>query len=70
MHPLFSGTIKGLSSYLAYPIPMPIEYNMELSFTIIPATLNQISLLAFLGQSGYHNEKSDHLAISFIQGEQ
>lgn len=30
--------------------------------------MSQISLLAFLGQTGYHDEKSDHLAVSFIQG--
>ena len=41
---------------------------MELSFKISPTSLSQISMLVFLGQSGYHDEKSDHLAVSFIQG--
>lgn len=66
--PHFSGSIDGLSSYVAYPIPLPMEYSVELNFKIIPTTMSQISLLAFLGQTGYHDEKSDHLAVSFIQG--
>lgn len=66
--PHFSGSIDGLSSFVAYPIPLPLEYSVELSFKILPTTMSQISLLAFLGQTGYHDEKSDHLAVSFIQG--
>lgn len=68
--PSFSGSVKGLSSYIAYPIPFPIEYTLEISFKIRPTTISQISLLGFLGQSGLHDESSDHLAISFIQGKQ
>jgi protein eyes shut len=41
---------------------------MELSMKIIPTTLSQISLLAFFGQSSFHDEKSDHFAVSFVQG--
>lgn len=66
--PSFSGSVKGLSSYIAYPIPIPLEYTLEFSFKIIPTTLSQISLLAFIGQNGHHDDKSDHLAVSFIQG--
>lgn len=66
--PSFSGSVKGLSSYVAYPVPVPLEYTLELSFKILPTTISQIALLAFLGQTGYHDEKSDHMAISFIQG--
>lgn len=66
--PSFSGSVKGLSSYVAYHIPFPIEYTLEISFSIRPTTISQISLIAFLGQSGSHDESSDHLAISFIQG--
>ncbi|XP_012155413.1 protein eyes shut isoform X2 [Ceratitis capitata] len=66
--PSFSGSVNGLSSFVAYTVPIPLEYSIELSFKILPQTMSQISLLAFLGQSGYHDEKSDHLAISFIQG--
>ncbi|CAD7079574.1 unnamed protein product [Hermetia illucens] len=66
--PSFSGSVNGLSSFVAYTVPIPLEYSIELSFKILPQTMSQISLLAFLGQSGYHDEKSDHLAVSFIQG--
>ncbi|XP_037819163.1 LOW QUALITY PROTEIN: protein eyes shut-like [Lucilia sericata] len=66
--PSFSGSVNGLSSFVAYTVPIPLEYSMELSFKILPQTMSQIALLAFLGQPGYHDEKSDHLAISFIQG--
>lgn len=66
--PHFSGSVNGLSSYVAYPVPLPLEYSIELSFKIHPTTISQISLLAFIGQSGYHDEKSDHFAVSFIQG--
>uniref|UniRef100_A0A1B0CEK3 Basement membrane-specific heparan sulfate proteoglycan core protein n=1 Tax=Lutzomyia longipalpis TaxID=7200 RepID=A0A1B0CEK3_LUTLO len=66
--PTFSGSVEGLSSYVAYPVPIPLEYSLEMTFKILPATITQISLLAFVGQSGYHDEKSDHLAVSFIQG--
>lgn len=41
---------------------------MDLSFRIAPSTLNQIALLAFVGQPGYHDDKSDHLAVSFVKG--
>lgn len=66
--PSFSGTVNGLSSYISYPVPIPLETTLDLSFRIAPATSSQISLLAFIGQGGPHDEKSDHLAVSFIQG--
>lgn len=66
--PHFSGSVNGLASYVAYPVPLPLEFNIELSFKIHPTTISQISLLAFIGQNGYHDEKSDHFAVSFIQG--
>ncbi|XP_030383778.1 protein eyes shut [Scaptodrosophila lebanonensis] len=66
--PSFSGSVNGLSSFVSYTVPIPLEYSLELSFKILPQTMSQISLLAFLGQSGFHDEKSDHLAVSFIQG--
>lgn len=66
--PHFSGSINGLASYVAYPVPLPLELSMELSLNIVPTTLSQISLVAFIGQNGFHDEKSDHMAISFVQG--
>lgn len=66
--PTFSGTINGLSSYMAYPLPIPLEHTVQFSFKISPTTMQQISLLAFIGQNGNHDDKSDHIAVSFIQG--
>ncbi|KAL7020907.1 hypothetical protein ACKWTF_011674 [Chironomus riparius] len=66
--PSFSGSVNGLSSYISYPVPIPLESTLDLSFKIAPATASQISLLAFVGQNGHHDEKSDHIAVSFIQG--
>jgi EYS protein len=60
--------VNGLSSYISYPVPIPLESTLDLSFRVAPATSSQISLLAFIGQNGPHDEKSDHLAVSFIQG--
>lgn len=57
-----------MSSYVSYPMTIPVEYELELSFRIVPSTLNQIALLAFVGQTGYHDDKADHLAISFVKG--
>lgn len=68
MQPSFAGSVNGYSSYLSYAISIPIEHSFELSFKIIPSTLLQISLLAFIGQTGLHDERSDHLAVSFVQG--
>ncbi|XP_053675860.1 protein eyes shut [Anopheles nili] len=68
LQPSFFGSIKGLASYVAYPIAFPIEDRLEFSFKIIPTTSAQISLLAFIGQPYNHQEQSDHFSISFIQG--
>lgn len=57
-----------MSSYVSYPVTIPLDYEMDLSFRIVPSTLNQIALLAFVGQAGYHGDKADHLAVSFVKG--
>ncbi|KAJ8961086.1 hypothetical protein NQ318_008762 [Aromia moschata] len=66
--PHFSSTVRGLSSYVAYPIPDSVSKNMELKFRFTPTTTEQISLLLFIGQSGHHDFYSDHLAVSFVKG--
>ncbi|KAJ8920609.1 hypothetical protein NQ315_004748 [Exocentrus adspersus] len=66
--PYFSSTVRGLSSYVAYPIPSGISRNMELKFRFVPTSMEQISLLLFIGQSGHHDFYSDHLAVSFVKG--
>ncbi|KAL9708057.1 hypothetical protein quinque_011575 [Culex quinquefasciatus] len=68
LQPSFFGSIKGLSSYVAYPISFPLEDRFEFSFKIIPTTTSQISLLAFMGQMDDHTERGDHFSVSFIQG--
>ncbi|XP_055547173.1 protein eyes shut [Wyeomyia smithii] len=68
LQPSFFGSIKGLSSFVAYPVSFPLEDRFEFSFKIIPTTISQISLLAFLGQQDDHTDRSDHFSVSFIQG--
>ncbi|XP_058452918.1 protein eyes shut [Malaya genurostris] len=68
LQPSFFGSIKGLSSYVAYPVSFSLEDRFEFSFKIIPTTTSQISLLAFVGQWDDHTERSDHFSVSFIQG--
>lgn len=66
--PYFSSTIRGLSSYVAYPFPDITSRSVEIRFRISPTTIDQISLLLFIGQSGYHSYYSDHLAVTFVKG--
>ncbi|KAL1513285.1 hypothetical protein ABEB36_002710 [Hypothenemus hampei] len=66
--PHFSSTVRGLSSFVAYPLPEGSSHKMEIKFKFIPATLEQISLLLFMGQDGQHDFYSDHLAVSFVKG--
>jgi EYS protein len=66
--PNFSSTIRGLSSYVAYPIPGGISETLQLKFRFTPSTTDQISLLMFMGQKGHHDYYSDHMAISFVKG--
>ncbi|XP_052864625.1 protein eyes shut [Anopheles cruzii] len=68
LQPSFFGSIKGISSYVTYPIAFPLEDRFEFSFKIIPTTASQISLLAFIGQPGDHHELGDHFSVSYIQG--
>ncbi|KAG5871346.1 hypothetical protein JTB14_008043 [Gonioctena quinquepunctata] len=66
--PYFSSTVRGLSSFVAYPFPDGISKNMELKFRFTPTTMEQISLLLFIGQSVHHDFYSDHIAVSFVKG--
>lgn len=68
MEPNFSSTVHGLSSYAAYPIPSGISQSMEIRFKFVPSTMDQISILLFLGQKGQHDLFSDHMAVSFVKG--
>jgi EYS protein len=66
--PSFSLSVGGLASYAAYPIPGAIHNSMELKFKFIPSTVDQIALMVFVGQDGFHNARADHLSVSFIKG--
>lgn len=69
VQPSFSTMVGGLSSFAAYKLPTSLaSQGMEIRFRIQPNNMDQISLLAFLGQSGLHDPKSDHLAVTFVKG--
>lgn len=66
--PSFSSSVGGLASYAAYPIPGAIHNSMEIKFKFIPSTIEQIALMVFVGQDGFHDSRADHLSVSFIKG--
>lgn len=41
---------------------------MEIKFRFVPSTIDQISLLLFMGQKGHHDYYTDHVAVSFVKG--
>lgn len=67
-HPMFSSSTGGLSSFTAYTLPTEIQEDIMIGFKFIPHDMEQISLMLFIGQDGYHGPSSDHLAVSFIKG--
>uniref|UniRef100_A0A8D8VZW2 Protein eyes shut n=1 Tax=Cacopsylla melanoneura TaxID=428564 RepID=A0A8D8VZW2_9HEMI len=64
----YSSSVAGLSSFSAYLIPATIHHSFELKFRFVPNTMDQIALLAFIGQDYQHDAITDHLAVSFIKG--
>ncbi|XP_050527265.1 protein eyes shut isoform X2 [Daktulosphaira vitifoliae] len=62
--PFFPGSISGLSSYAAYSIPAEIQQSFELTMNFVPNSMDQISLMMYIG----HDTASDHVALSFIKG--
>ncbi|XP_047361092.1 protein eyes shut-like isoform X7 [Vespa velutina] len=68
IRPSFSSLVPGFSSYIAYGVSNSIKDTMELKMKLIPHTLDQISLIAYLGQSGSRQEISDHLSITYVRG--
>lgn len=67
-YPLFASSIAGLSSFAAFKIPIEIYEDFHLSFKFLPHDMEQISLMLFIGQDGYHSSTSDHLSVGFIKG--
>ncbi|RLU18492.1 hypothetical protein DMN91_008849 [Ooceraea biroi] len=68
MRPAFSVLVPGFASYIAYGLSTSIKDAMELKLRIIPRTLDQISLIAYLGQRGLRRDISDHLSLTFVRG--
>ncbi|KAJ0181687.1 hypothetical protein K1T71_002409 [Dendrolimus kikuchii] len=60
----------GVSSLLIYPLS-PATLNsdrFDLRFRFQTSDMDQIALLAFVGQSGRHHSRSQHLALTFVKG--
>lgn len=67
--PAFSSTVRGYSSFIAYRLPLTsIQHTFELRLKFIPETMEQISLMVFIGQESAHGPNSDYLSLSFIKG--
>ncbi|XP_076389101.1 eyes shut [Megachile rotundata] len=66
--PSFSVIVPGFSSYIAYGVSNSIKDTMELKMKLIPRSNEQISLIAYLGQSGSRRDLSDHLSITYVRG--
>ena len=53
---------------MAYGISPSIKDSMELKMRVIPHTVEQISLIAYLGQSGSRRDVTDHFSITYVRG--
>ncbi|XP_068989668.1 protein eyes shut isoform X3 [Neodiprion pinetum] len=68
VQPSFTVFTPGLSSYIAYGLIGSIKESLELKLRFIPQSVEQISLIAYIGQSGPYRDLSDHLAITYVRG--
>ncbi|KAL7307700.1 hypothetical protein TKK_0000379 [Trichogramma kaykai] len=67
--PSFTIFSPGVSSYMAYGVSSSLKDSMELRLRIIPQALDQISLIAYLGQSsGTRRDSSDHFSVTYVRG--
>lgn len=60
----------GVSSFLIYPLS-PATLNsdrFDLRFRFQTSDMDQIALMAFVGQSGRHHSRSQHLVLTFVKG--
>lgn len=68
--PSLSPISTGISSYLLYPLSSAAinsdRFDLRLRFQT--ADMDQIALLAFVGQNGRHDTKSQHMALTFVKG--
>ncbi|XP_059059426.1 protein eyes shut [Achroia grisella] len=60
----------GISSYLLYPLSPGAVHSdrFDLRLRFHTADMDQISLLAFVGQAGRHDSRTQHLAVTFVKG--
>ncbi|KPI93957.1 Protein eyes shut [Papilio xuthus] len=68
--PSLAPIAPGVSSYLVYPLSAAAlsSERFELRLRFQTADMDQIALLAFVGQSGRHGPRSQHLALTFVKG--
>ncbi|CAG9567385.1 unnamed protein product [Danaus chrysippus] len=68
--PSLSPISPGKSSYVIYQMPQSAansdRFEMRLRFQT--SDMDQIALLAFVGQRGRHDARSQHLALTFVKG--
>ncbi|XP_039765026.1 protein eyes shut [Pararge aegeria] len=68
--PSLAPIATGKSSYVIYPLSSAAmnsdRFDLRLRFQT--DDMDQISLLAFVGQSGRHDPRSQHLAVAFVKG--
>lgn len=58
-----------ISSYIIYPLSqMGSGDRFDLRLRFQTTDMDQIALLAFVGQSGRHDSHSQHLALTFVKG--
>lgn len=66
--PSFSTILPGLSSYMAFGLKDSLNNYLELSLRIKPQFIEQISLIAYIGQSNWKKSIPDYFAVTFVQG--
>ncbi|CAG5056620.1 unnamed protein product [Parnassius apollo] len=68
--PSIAPITTGVSSYLIYPLSQSAMNSdrFELRLRFHTPDMEQIALLAFVGQNGQHDARSQHLALTFVKG--
>ncbi|CAH2104876.1 unnamed protein product [Euphydryas editha] len=68
--PSLSPISSGISTYVMYPLSSAAinsdRFDLRLRFQT--ADMDQIALLAYIGQSGRHDSRSQHIALTFVKG--
>ncbi|XP_045459283.1 protein eyes shut-like [Melitaea cinxia] len=68
--PSLSPISSGISTYVTYPLASTAinsdRFDLRLRFQT--ADMDQIALLAYIGQNGRHDSRSQHIALTFVKG--